>query len=257
MKDDYFKNEKFSPFKSILGLTTFSTIIPLNVYTSIEHMAKMSWFWPIIHLFVGIIASLLAILSMDFLHLNTIFSAVLVYGFLIVVSGFHHMDGVMDMGDGVMVHGTPERKIAVMKDSMVGCGGIMSAILIAFMTIAGLTNILDYRFFFGIAISEMVGKSSLLTTALTSKPVEGTGAYFINATNITSYSLSIIIVAILCYLLGGFVGVFGLLGAIISGLIVSLIGRKNFGVGNGDVLGASNELGRALSLLFIAIILFY
>ena len=257
MDDDYFKNDKFSPFKSILGLITFSTILPINVYTSIEYMTKMTWFWPFVHLFIGILAAIVAFICQNFIHLNPLFTAILTYGFLMIITGFNHIDGVMDMADGVMVHGDSIKKLKVMKDSMVGAGGIMAAIIIALVTIGGIFNILEYNFIYGIIICEMVAKSSLLTTALTSKPIEGIGSYFINATSRVNYLISTVIVAIICYLLGGFVGIFGLIGAIITGLVISVIAKKNFGVANGDVLGTSNEVGRAVALIFMVFMLFY
>jgi adenosylcobinamide-GDP ribazoletransferase len=33
--DDYFEDEEFSPIRSLLGLLTFSTVLPIRVYTSI------------------------------------------------------------------------------------------------------------------------------------------------------------------------------------------------------------------------------
>lgn len=257
MDDDYFEDEKFSPFKSILGLLTFSTIIPINVYTSIEYMTRMTWFWPIIHFFIGVLAAAISFVCLDIFHLNLLFISAIVYGFLMIITGFNHIDGVMDMADGVMVHGDSQKKLSVMKDHMVGAGGVMSAIIIAFLTVAGIFNILDYGFINGIIICEMVGKSSLLTTALTSKSIDGIGSYFIKATNISNYVISTVIVGVLCYLLGGLVGIFGLIGAMLAGAVISLIAKKNFEVANGDVLGTSNEVGRAIALLFMAIMLFY
>ena len=52
-------------------------------------------------------------------------------------------------------------------------------------------------------------------------------------------------------------GIFGLIGAMLAGAVISLIAKKNFEVANGDVLGTSNEVGRAIALLFMAIMLFY
>ena len=40
--DDYFEKQSPSTLRSIGGLLTFSTILPLNIYTSIEEMAKNS-----------------------------------------------------------------------------------------------------------------------------------------------------------------------------------------------------------------------
>jgi len=69
--------------------------------------------------------------------------------------------------------------------------------------------------------------------------------------------LSTFVVAVISYLLGGVTGLLGVLGAIISGAVMSIIAKKNFGIANGDVLGASNEVGRVISAIFICIGLFY
>lgn len=256
--DDYFEDEEFSPMKSILGLLTFSTILPINVFTSIEYMTKLTWTWPLLHLFVGILAAICGYVSMEFLHLNSFFTATIVYAFLMLITGYNHLDGVMDMADGVMVHGEPEKKIMVMKDSSVGAGAMATLFIVASLTVAGIHNILDYHFILGIIICEMASKTSLLTTALLSKPLTpGIGSYFINETNPANYFASTFIVAVIAYLLGGYVGICGVVGAMVSGIIIALIAKRNFVLANGDVLGMSNEVGRFLSLLFMAIALFF
>ena len=259
MEDDsYFEDEEFSPVRSLLGLLTFSTILPVNVFTSIEYMTKLTWAWPFIHIFIGILAAICGYISLEILHLNSFFAAVIVYAFLMIITGYNHLDGVMDMADGVMVHGEPERKIRVMKDSSVGSGGVATLFLVASLTIAGIYNILDYNFIIGIIICEMVAKTSLLTTALLSKPLTpGIGSYFINETTPSKYFISTAIITTFAFLLGGLVGIFGALGAIISGTIIAIIAKRNFVLANGDVLGMSNEVGRLFSLLFMAVALYF
>lgn len=257
-EDNYFEDEEFSPTKSLLGLLTFSTILPINVFTSIEYMTKLTWAWPFLHLIIGFLASICGYVVLNFLHLNTFFSAVIVYAFLMIITGYNHLDGVMDMADGVMVHGEPERKIRIMKDSSVGAGGMATLFIVASLTVAGLYNILDYHFIMGIVVCEMAAKTSLLTTALLSKPLTpGIGSYFINETNIPNYFASTVIVAIIAYVLAGFTGIAGVLGAIVSGIIISTIAKRNFVLANGDVLGMSNEVGRLFALLFMASALYY
>ena len=257
-EDNYFEDEEFSPVKSILGLLTFSTILPINVFTSIEYMTKLTWFWPFLHLFVGVLAAICGYVSMEILHLNSFFTAAIVYAFLMIITGYNHLDGVMDMADGVMVHGEPERKIRVMKDSSVGAGGVATLFIVASLTVAGICNIMDYHFILGIIICEMCAKTSLLTTALFSQPlVPGIGSYFIKETNPTNYFASTVVVAVIAYLIGGFAGIVGVIGAIVSGVIIAVIAKRNFVLANGDVLGMSNEVGRLFSLLFMAIALFF
>lgn len=259
MEDDsYFEDEEFSPIKSILGLLTFSTILPINVFTSIEYMTKLTWFWPFLHLFVGLLAAACGYISMELLHLNSFFTAAIVYAFLMIITGYNHLDGVMDMADGVMVHGDADKKIKVMKDSSVGAGGMATLFIVAILTVAGLYNILDYHFILGIIICEMSAKTSLLTTALLSRPlIPGIGSYFIKETNPANYFASTFIVAVIAYVMAGFVGLAGVIGAMVSGVIIATIAKRNFGLANGDVLGMSNEVGRLFSLLFMAVALFY
>ena len=257
-EDNYFEDEEFSPIRSLLGLLTFSTILPINVFTSIEYMTKLTWCWPFLHIFVGVLSAVCGYVSLNFLHLNSFFTATIVYAFLMLITGYNHLDGVMDMADGVMVHGEPEKKIRVMKDSSVGAGGMATLFLVASLTIAGIYNILDYHFIVGIIICEMAAKTSLLTTALLSKPLTpGIGSYFIKETNPANYFASTVIIAIIAYAIGGWAGICGVLGAIVSGVLIATIAKRNFILANGDVLGMSNEVGRLLSLLFMAVALFF
>ena len=223
------EHERFSPIKSLLGLLSFSTIIPVKQYTSIEYMTRLVWCWPLIHLVVGILAAVCGIVCADVLHLNPFFTAALIYAFLMLITGYNHLDGVMDMADGVMVHGDPQRKISVMKDSSVGAGGVATLFLVAILTIAGLYNVLD----------------------------QGIGCYFIYSTNILNYILSTVIVAVIAYLVGDLVGVIGLAGAIVAGALIAFIAKRNFVIANGDVLGMSNEVGRLMALLFMSVALFF
>ena len=259
MEDDsYFEDEEFSPTRALLGLLTFSTILPINVFTSIEYMTKLTWAWPFLHIFIGILAAVCGYVSLEFLHLNSFFTAAIVYAFLMLITGYNHLDGVMDMADGVMVHGEPERKIMVMKDSSVGAGGIATLFLVASLTIAGIYNMLDYHFLVGIIICEMTAKTSLVTTALLSKPlIPGIGSYFINEIKIPNYFASTVVVGIIAYMIGGFVGICGVLGAMVSGIIIATIAKRNFVLANGDVLGMSNEVGRLISLLFMCVALYF
>ncbi len=259
MEDDsYFEDEEFSPIRSLLGLLTFSTILPINVFTSIEYMTKLTWCWPFLHIFIGILAALCGYVSLEILHLNSFFTAAIVYAFLMLITGYNHLDGVMDMADGVMVHGDPERKIRIMKDPSVGAGGVATLFLVASLTVAGIYNILDYHFIYGIIICEMCAKTSLLTTALLSKPLTpGIGSYFIKETNIANYLVSTLIIGVIALLLGDLVGVVGVSGAIFAGVMIAIIAKRNFVLANGDVLGMSNEVGRFFSLLFMSVALYF
>ncbi|MDR2967654.1 MAG: adenosylcobinamide-GDP ribazoletransferase [Methanobacteriaceae archaeon] len=258
IKDDYFREEKSSMLRSIGGLITFSTILPLNSYTSIEEMAKMTWFWPLIGAFIGVIGLIISYFLLEILFLPSLVVAAISYSFFLIINGFHHMDGLIDFGDAIMVHGSPEEKITVMRDSMIGTGGIAIFFIVAIITVSTLNSILAIGIISPIIICEMSAKIGLLSSCISSKPgPDGTGKYFIKSMTISKFIIALILAIAISYLLASFIGVFGVLGGVFGGAFMSYISEKNFKIATGDVLGASNEVGRMFSLLTMIIALIW
>lgn len=72
---------------------------------------------------------------MDLIHLSPFIAAAPIYSFSIWFTGFHHLDGLIDFGDGMMVHGSPEKKIAVTRDKRIGTGGVAYLLMVGFNNI--------------------------------------------------------------------------------------------------------------------------
>jgi adenosylcobinamide-GDP ribazoletransferase len=49
-----------------------------------------------------------------------------------VVTGINHIDGVIDLGDALVVHGSAAERREVMKDTTVGAGGALAVALVVF-----------------------------------------------------------------------------------------------------------------------------
>lgn len=151
-----------------------------------------------------------------------------------------------------MAHGSPKKKIAIMRDPNIGTGAIGLFFIVAMITLAILDSIINLKLFSAIIIMEMSTKFSLLTVAITSKSsTDGTGKFFIEYITTLKYFISIVMGVAISYLLLSYVGVFGVIGGIVGGVIVSVVSEKNFKIATGDVLGASNEIGRLFSGLSI------
>jgi len=244
--------------EGIAGLISFSTVLPLNIHATIEEMAAFTWFWPIIGGLIGIFVGAVGFLTLNVLHLPPLVSAALVYSFTIWFTGFHHLDGLMDMGDGLMVHGDYQKKIDVMQDMMVGTGGISLFFIIAIITFSSINAIPVVLIFWVLLTSEISAKMSLLSCATFSIPLSnGTGRHFINAMNVPLLAVSFFIAGITGFFVLNLPGVLGITGALIGGYLVAEIAKKNFKYATGDILGASNEIGRAVSLIVIIISLMY
>lgn len=247
-----------SKLRGIAGLISFSTILPINIHTSIEEMATFTWFWPIIGGLIGIFVGAVGFISLNLLHIPQLISSALIYSFAIWFTGFHHLDGLMDMGDGLMVHGNHEKKIEVMRDMTVGTGGISLFFIVAILTFAAINAIPQSLIFLMLLISEISAKMSLLSCATFSKPFpNGTGRFFIESMSIPLLILSLILTFIIGFLAINIVGILGIVGGLIGGYIVSLVAKKHFKYATGDILGASNEIGRVISLIVMTISLLY
>jgi len=251
------KHEETSPaiksaskINGFLGLISFSTIMPLNIHTSIEEMATFTWIWPIVGGLIGIFVGAIGFISLNVLHLSPLISSAIVYSFAIWFTGFHHLDGLMDMGDGLMVHGDYNKKINVMRDMMVGTGGISLFFIVAIITFSAINAIPAVLIFFVLLISEIAAKMSLVTCATFSKPLNnGTGRLFIESMNIKLLIASFILASAIGFLAINILGVLGIIGGLIGGYIISAIAAKHFKYATGDILGASNEIGRLISLI--------
>ncbi|WP_414470400.1 adenosylcobinamide-GDP ribazoletransferase [Methanobacterium sp. ACI-7] len=250
--------KKIPKLGGILGLISFSTILPINIHTSIEEMASFTWFWPIIGGMIGIFVGTVGFLSLNVLHLPSLLTSALVYSFAIWFTGFHHLDGLMDMGDGLMVHGDYAKKINVMRDMMIGTGGISLFLIIALITFSSINAIPAALIFLVLLVSEISAKMSLLSCATFSTPLSnGTGQHFINSMNIPLLVFSLVITSIIGFFALKLTGILGIIGALIGGYIISMIAKKHFRYATGDILGASNEIGRAVSLVVMITALIY
>lgn len=258
--DDYFEKQKPSTLRSIGGLITFSTILPLNVYTTIEELARVTWIWPIINGIVGLLAAIIAYIFTAFFHFDALLIATIVYGFLLLINGFNHFDGLMDFGDGVMVHGDPQKKLSIMKDPMTGVGGISTGFIVGTITIAAFCSLINYanavniNLILLIIVAEIAAKIGLTTCCICSSPsTEGIGKFFIENMNLTNYLTGLIICWIIAAALSittaFHIGIIGIIGGAFGGALTALIAKKHLKIANGDVLGTSNELGRLFSLI--------
>jgi len=248
--------KKVSKIKSIFGLISFSTILPINIHTSIKEMALFTWIWPMIGALIGIIVGTFGFLLVDLIHLPIFIAAALIYSFSIWFTGFHHLDGLVDFGDGMMVHGSPEKKIDVMRDKRIGTGGIAYLLMVGLITFAAIGSAPSFVIFYIILVSEMAAKMGIVTCATFSEPFpDGTGRSFIESMNKKLLLLSFIITSTVGFLVFNAIGIIGITMGLLAGILIALIAKKKFKWATGDVLGTSNEIARMLALVIMVSLL--
>jgi len=235
-----------SAFRSLMQ---FTTILPLGKPSDFEGFARHSWLYPLAGWVIGCIAAIPAFFISD-----PLLAAAVVAVMVLLISGAHHFDGLLDLGDGLMAHGDTEKRVRALTDRQVGAGGVAAGISITLLLVAGLqaTTFIAAA----IIIGEVCAKFSMVFLTVYGKPFrEGIHSYLHGFSQPYFPFLS----ALLClplFLLPvpplKIAGAFLIM--ILCPAILLCIAKRVFGGVNGDIAGASNEICRACIVLTIAIL---
>ncbi|ACV24023.1 adenosylcobinamide-GDP ribazoletransferase [Methanocaldococcus fervens] len=242
-------------FREFKALLSFFTRIPTYVEEfDFERIANYFYLIVLIGYIFGIFSLIMGYVF-NFL-LPNLLAAVLILFFIEYLNGFHHIDGLIDFGDGWMAVGDKRKKLMAMKDRYIGCGGLVFAVFINLLAVASISYILDINIFYLLAV-EVCTKLGMLSCSTFGNPlIEGTGRYFVKKSDEKFLTIGIILALPLILIFDGIerkIIIIAIITAIISGLCMAKIAKKHFGGVNGDVLGASNEITRVVVLIAVII----
>jgi adenosylcobinamide-GDP ribazoletransferase len=233
-------------------LLTFLTIIPVPMdQDTLGNAAEFMYLFPLVGGLIGALSGLAAIAM--FQWLPSLIAAFLTLSFTLLLTGLHHMDGLLDVGDGLMCYGSAEKKLQAMHDVNTGVGGATLGLLVVILTGACIAYIPSQILFFAIVASEISAKLAMVAAATFGEVVAGSsGAPFVKAMKgreflVVSFALSALMCIPGLLLLGVLVP---LVGAV-AGLTVAWIANRHFKGVTGDVFGATNELARLACLIFV------
>jgi adenosylcobinamide-GDP ribazoletransferase len=250
--------------RQLKNLISFLTIFPVAMTQDmLTDCAKTMWAFPVIGALIGFLAGAFGWAAS--LALPGIVVGGLVLALLLLLTGLHHTDGLLDFGDGVMVHGTPEHKIEVMHDQLTGAGGLtlgIMTILITALAFGQLHTSVAFGsvriplIFVGVVVVELSAKVSMVVMAWAGKSVhQGMNSPFLQAMGGSEGNLRLLIALIISVtvaaLLLRWAGVFVVLAAFICSLIMVAIAHRNFGGVTGDVFGATNEITRMVCVVVL------
>jgi len=244
--------------KEIKNLLSFLTAIPIRMDKDcLTDSAKCMFLFPLIGAFLGLLAGVFGWATS--LVLPGLVVGALTLGVLLLLTGLHHTDGLLDFGDGVMAHGSAERKIEIMHDQLTGAGGLSLGImtfLITAFAIAELTALNNSIIIQSIIVVEVSAKLSMVIATWAGKAVHtGMNSPFMEAMHgkygdarlVAALAISFAIAVPLLWL----AGIVTLLATIISSLVMVSIAHRHFKGVTGDVLGATNELTRMVALIVL------
>ena len=235
--------------KILKSLLQFTTILPLGKPQDLEPFARHSYLYPV----AGYVIGALVAVPVFFIADHTIAAAVAI-ALIMLISGAHHFDGLLDLGDGLMAHGDREKRIKALTDRYIGAGGVAAGIVITLLLFAGLQA--STSLIFAIIIGEVCAKFSMTFLTAYGTPFrQGIHSYL----HQFSQPHFPIIAALLCApILFIPIAPFKLIGAIMAAVlcptILLILSKRLFGGVNGDVVGAANEITRACAILALVII---
>lgn len=224
-------------------------------------------------LFVGLLYGLIAGTLMYFVsdRISVLAAAALTFAALHLLNRFLHMDGLSDLGDGMVCGGNAERKLAAMKDSKTGAGGVGYAIVFSLMSFAMLGSLWGSALFLLPLLAEIANKNAVVLCASGGKAREGLGNMFVSNTGRKQAAISMALCLVMCLALSCLfdllffndwdiivwagLSAVAVLASSVVGLAMSALAEKNFGAVNGDVLGATNEICRPVVLLLMLLVI--
>jgi len=254
--------KRSSSLKDTFG---FFTILPVSG-GSLQRAAASAWLLPLVAVALGAAEGAVAWgASRIFGPLTT---AALALSLVLILTGFHHADGLADMGDALMARGDHSRRLEVLKDRTVGVGAIGALLLtfvVSWAALAEATARLEgARVIAALVVAEVCARLCLVLVAvMTPSSHEGSGSAFIAALRggrgaaAIALSLAVLTAAAPLMIRGsvadGFIAVLSAaLAAAGAAALVMLLARRWFGGAGGDILGASVEWGRMAALLALA-----
>ncbi|MGB3458600.1 MAG: adenosylcobinamide-GDP ribazoletransferase [Halobacteriota archaeon] len=252
----------------MLDIISFLTQIPIRKEVKLEEVAAKTYLFPFAAVLIGLLVSVVAFVSFRFLA--TGIASLLTLLAIYLISGLIHLDGVADFFDGIMARGNRSEKRKAMKDVKIGIAGLFAVIfvllasLFAIETVCATTFNCDLYSFYTFAsvfiIAEVSAKISMNTCMIVGKGFEGVGgmgALFIRSSTGSRYVvalLSSVFIALICTIFTDPFRFFIVFTGIVVAFVVVWIAKKKFGAVSGDVIGASNELARCVTLLILAIL---
>ena len=246
-------------FKELRNLLSFLTILPFRMDQDLlSDCARFMFLFPLVGALIGLLAGLFGWVVFSFLP--GLVAGALVLGVLLLLTGLHHMDGLLDFGDGIMAHGSAEKKIEIMHDQLTGAGGLTLGMMTLLITTLALAQMNTGIIIQAVVIVEVAAKLSMVVGAWAGKAVhQGMASSFLEAMHGSKGSLRLLatlaisfgIALPLLWVKGAFV----VLAAVIASLMMVGVSHRHFKGVTGDVLGATNEIARMVSVVVLVAII--
>jgi adenosylcobinamide-GDP ribazoletransferase len=241
--------------KELKNLLSFLTIFPVTMDKDmLTDCAKSMWAFPLIGAFIGLLAGVFGWVAYHFLP--GIVVGGLVLALLLLITGLHHTDGLLDFGDGVMAHGTAEHKIEVMHDQLTGAGGLSMGVMTMLISALAIGQLKIGLIVGGIIAVEASARLAMVVMAWAGKSAhQGMNSPFVEAMHGAKGHLLLIVALVISFAIAvpllQVAGAVVVLAGVVTSLLMAAIAQRHFNGVTGDVFGATNEITRMVCVIIL------
>lgn len=233
----------------------FLTVLPLPWHADRDGMLfpRSVLFFPLVGITIGGIGVLLCQLAGWLLPVPVV--AFIAVSYLSAVSGFLHLDGLADSGDGLLSHRSREASLSIMKDSRIGAMGVVVLVLVLLGKFAAFSTMTPVQLMSAIFLAPLAGRVAIVFSMARfpyARSEGGLGGLFYSAA-MRKVSLFAAFLLVLCSWGTGN----GRLACAVLVLVVVVVygfGRfclKRIGGVTGDTLGAVCELAEVATAIIV------
>ena len=241
--------------KALKNILAFLTILPFRMDKDcLVDSAKFMFLFPLVGALIGLLAGVFGWAAS--LFLPPLVVGGLALGMLLLLTGLHHTDGLLDFGDAVMYHGTAERKIEIMHDQLTGAGALGLGILTYLVTALAIAELNVGILIQGLIVVEVCAKLSMVVGAWAGKAIhKGMNSPFLDAMHgkggnvrfVAALAISFGVAVPLLW----FAGFVTVIAVVLASAVMVAIAHRHFGGVTGDVFGATNELTRMVAVIVL------
>ncbi len=242
----------------LLVAWTFLTALPLPLRRAprpAERGAAVAWY-PAVGFALG---GLLALVDRGLRHtaLSALIVAVLLVAMLALLTGFLHLDGLIDTCDAIFAHRSREERLTIARDPRAGAFGVVGVVLLLLLKASLLVGPLGTHrtailaCFPALARGVMAASVVLLPSA---RGGEGMGGGVKASAPPWTLGIAVTVALLPAAILLRWHALALLAGAMIGGACVAVLALRRLGGTTGDVYGAICECAEVGALLAAALV---
>ncbi len=176
---------------------------------------------------------------------------------LLALTGLNHIDGFADVIDALMVRGSIEDRVRVLKDPHRGSASIAMVVLLIMLAVSSLPNLMG-ALWQSLLVAEITSKSACCLCGVLGREPNHVGLGW-QLTRYSKEGVRLIIIALIIglaitYLVLGLTGVLVALITIVLSALLFMALQGSLGGAVGDLYGFTLEVSRVITLVLLSLL---